>query len=289
MKAEERTLLNGILSTILKLDEEQLSKLYNADGDLTDLTVVKEADEKRVAKFNSEKTQQLNRGIKEGAEKIEKAIKEKYQVESDAIGIELVDSVVLKQVEEATKQGSKDISKHPKYIELEASIDKRLKDNNKEWEKKLAERETEFNKEKLFDKVKEKALVNLESRKPILPQDPQKAQVWKNTYLNELKAGNYQQSEDGTIIVLDKEGNAMKDPHGNPVTFDEFEKSISDKYFEYPVAEQRDSSGNKDTKDKNLNVGEPKTKAECLVKLKDPKITPADRKKYTELMDNLKT
>lgn len=288
MKAEEQTKFNETMVKVFKLTEEQLSKLYNADGDLTDLTVVIEADEKRVAKFNSEKTQQLNRGIKEGASKIEKEMKEKYGVESDAIGIELVDSIVLKQVEEATKQGSKDISKHPKYIELEASIAKQIKDKEKEWEKKLADRETEFNKEKLFDKVKEKALVNLEGRKPILPQDPQKAQVWKNTYLNELKAGNYQQSEDGTIIVLDKEGNAMKDPHGNPVTFDEFEKSISDKYFEYPVAEQRGSAGNQQQSGQQ-NVGEPKTKAECLVKLKDPKITPEDRKKYTELMDNLKT
>ena len=34
--------------------------------------------------------------------------------------------------------------------------------------------------------------------------------------------------------------------------------------------------------------GEPKTKDEGLAKLKDPKITPEDRKKYTELTDNLK-
>lgn len=283
MKAEEQTKLNETLVKVFKLTEEQLSTLYNTDGDLTDLKVVTEADEKRVAKFNSEKTQQLNRGIKEGASKIEKEMKEKYGVESDAIGIELVDSIVLKQVEEATKEGSKDISKNPKYIELQASIANQLKAKDKEWEKKLADRETEFKRDKLFDVVKDKALVNLEGRKPILPTDPQKAQVWKNTYLNELKTGNYQQSEDGTIIVLDKEGNAMKDSHGNPVTFDEFEKSISDKYFEYPVAQQRGSSGNQQQQQQQ-NVGEPKTREECIAKLKDPKITATDRKKYDDLM-----
>lgn len=287
MKAEEQTLLNGILSTIYKLDGEQLSKLYNSDGDLTDLSVVTDADTKRVTKFQSEKTAQLNRGIKEGAEKIEKSIKEKYG-ESDFIGVELVESIVVKQVADATKEGSKDISKHPKYVELEASVDKKLKDRDKEWEKKVSDRETEFNKEKLFEKIKDKSLVSLETRKPILPSDPRKAQVWKETYLNELKTGNYQESEDGTIIVLDKEGNVMKDSHGNTITFDEFEKGVSDKYFEYPVAEPRNGTGNKIPIIPVQN-GDPKTKAEALEKLKNPKITPEDRKKYSELMDNLKS
>jgi hypothetical protein len=288
MKAEEQTKLNETLVKVFKLTEEQVSTLYNADGDLIDLKVVTDADEKRVAKFNSEKTQQLNRGIKEGASKIEKEIKDKYNIESDLIGVELVDSIVLKQAEEVAKTGNKDITKHPDYIKLETSIDKKIKDKDKEWEGKLALKEAEFKKEKLFEKIKDKALVNLETRKPILPTDPKKAQVWKETYLNELRNGNYQEGED-SIIVLDKDGNSLKDSHGNTITFDEFEKSISDKYFEYPVSQQRSSTGNTTTTTTTTAGGEPKTKAECVEKLKDPKITPADRKKYTELMDNLKT
>jgi hypothetical protein len=284
MKADEQTKLNETLVKVYKLTPEQLSGLYNQDGDLTDLTCVIEADEKRMQKFTTEKTQQLNRGIKEGASKIEKEIKDKYG-ESDLIGVELVDSIVLKQVEEA-KVG-KDITKHPEYIKLESSVDKRLKDRDKEWEGKFALKESEFKREKLFEKIKDKALVNLETRKPILPNDPKKAQVWKETYLNELKAGNYQESDDGTPIVLDKEGNVMKDSHGNTVTFDEFEKSISDKYFEYPAAQQRSSTGNQSTTQQTGN-GEVKTKADALTRLKDPKITPEDRKKFTELMDTLK-
>ena len=288
MKAEEQTKLNETLSKVFKLDTEQLATLYNEAGDLTDLTVVVQADEKRIAKFNTEKTSQYNRGIKEGAGKIEKELKEKYEVESDLIGVELVDSIVLKQTEAVTKANPKDVTKHPDYVKLEASITKQLKDKDKEWQKKLDDREREFNKEKLFEKIKDKALVNLESRKPILPSDPKKAQVWKETYLNELRAGNYQEGEDGTPIVLDKEGNVLKDSHGNTVSFDEFEKSVSDKYFEYPKAEDRSSSANKSTTQQSVVAGEPKSEEECLTKLKDPKITPEDRKKYTDLMDNLK-
>jgi hypothetical protein len=287
MKAEEQTKLNETLSKVFKLDTEQLATLYNEAGDLTDLTVVTEADTKRVAKFNTEKTAQYNRGIKEGAGKIEKELKEKYEVESDRIGVELVDEIVLRQTEAVTKANPKDITKHPDYIRLETDVSKKLKERDREWEGKLALKEAEFKKEKLFEKIKDRALVNLEGRRPILPGDPKKAQVWKETYLNELKAGNYQEGEDGVPIVLDKEGNAMKDKHGNPVSFDEFEKGISDKYFEYPVAQARNGSGLAPVTGQQQNAGDPKTVDECLVKLKDPKITPEDRKKWTDLMDNL--
>lgn len=288
MTAEEQTKLNETLVKVFKLTEEQVATLYNEAGELTDLSCVVDADEKRVAKFNTEKTSQYNRGIKEGASKIEKEIKEKYAVDSDLIGVELVDSILLSQVEEAKVAGTKDITKHPDYIKLETSLDKKLKERDKEWEGKIQEKEREFNRAKLFEKIKDKALARLDERKPILPTDPRKAQVWKETYLNELKSGNYQEGEDGVPIVLDKEGNVLKDTHGNPVTFDEYEKAISDKYFEYPTAQQRNSAGNQTGTQHTQGAGEPKTKAEALEKLKDPKITPEDRKKYTELMDNLK-
>jgi len=289
MTAEEQTKLNETLSKVFKLDAEKLATLYNEAGDLTDLAAVIEADEKRIARFTTEKTGQYNRGIKEGASKIEKEIKDKYSVESDLIGLELMDSIVLKQTEEVSKAGAKDVSKHPDYIKLETTITKQLKDRDKEWEGKLALKESEFKREKLFEKIKDKALVNLESRKPILPTDPRKAQVWRETYLNELRAGNYQESDDGAPIVLDKEGNALKDPHGNPITFDEYEKSISDRYFEYPAAVSRSSSGNTQTvTNQGVGTGDVKTKSDALTKLKDPKITPEDRKKFTELYETLK-
>jgi hypothetical protein len=289
MTAEERTKLDETLVKVFKLTPEQLATLYNEAGDLIDLKAVTEADEKRVAKFTTEKTQQLNRGIKEGAEKIEKAIKEKYSVESELIGIELVDSIVVRQVEDATKAGSKDITKHADYIKLEASIDKKLKDRDKEWEGKLALKESEFKKEKLFEKVKDRALPSLDARKPILPNDPEKAQYWRTAYINELKSTNYQESDDGTPIVLDKDGNALKDSHGNPITFDEFIKMKQDRMFEFPVAEGRSSPGNKPPDGKpGQGTGGYKTKADCLTKLKDPKITAEERKTVTELMDNLK-
>jgi len=287
MKADEQTKLNETLSKVFKLDTEKLATLYNEAGDLTDLTVVIDADEKRIAKFNVDKTSQYNRGIKEGAGKIEKEVKDKYG-ESDLIGVDLVESIVLRQVEEATKAGTKDISKHPEYIRLQADIGKQLTARDKEWQGKLELKESEFKRAVTFDKVRSKALLFLDSSKAILPSDVNKAANWKATYINELGGYNYLENEDGTFTVLDKEGNALKDSHSNIRTFDEVVKESADKYFDYPVAGARSASGNQPTAGQYGVVGEPKTKADCLVKLKDPKITPEDRKKYSELMDVLK-
>ena len=102
MKAEEQKILNESLVKLFKLDQEQLATLYNEPGDLTDLSVVLDADTKRISKFNTDKTNQLNRGIKEGAEKLEKAVKDKYGIESDKVGVELVDELVLSKIEEAS-------------------------------------------------------------------------------------------------------------------------------------------------------------------------------------------
>ncbi len=288
MKAEEQTKLNETLSKVFKLDAEKLATLYNEAGDLEDLSVVIEADAQRVAKFNTDKQQQLNRGIKEGASKIEKELKDKYSFESELIGVELIDSLLVKQVEEATKGSVKDISKHPEYIKLQSSIDKVKKDVEKEWQEKLNTKEAEFKKAVIFDKVKSKALSFLESSKAILPEDVKKAENWKQTYVNALNSYQYLENEDGSIIPLDKEGKALQDKHGNSITFDEVVKTTADNYFDYPVADDRSGSGNKDTTKKVNTTGEPKTKAEALARLKDEKITPEDRKKYSLIYETAK-
>jgi hypothetical protein len=289
MKEEEKKILNDSLSKLFKLDSEKLASLYNEAGDLVDFSVVEDADSERVSKFSGDKDSQYRRGIKEGAEKIEKAIKEKYELESDAVGIDLVDQLVVKQVETVKSSSTKDITKHPDYIALQVSIEKEKKAIEKEWEKKLEAKDLEFAQIKLFEKVASKALSNLESRNPILPQDARKARAWKEVYLNELKTGKYQLGDSDSIIVLDAEGNIMKDSHGHPVTFDDFEKEIADKYFDYQVAQARTSTGNKQTTQAAPNGNgfvPPKDESEYIARLRDPKITPEQRIELTEFWTN---
>jgi hypothetical protein len=289
MTKDEQKILNESLSKLFKLDPETIASLYNEAGDLVDFSKILELDADRIKKFKADTDSQYKRGVKEGAQKIEKEVKEKYELESESVGVDLIDQLVVKKVEEAKAAGTKDITKHPEYIKLQVSIEKQLKDRDKEWEAKVVAKEAEFNKAKLFEKVRERALMNLESRKPILSPDPRKAQTWKETYLNDLRNANYMDNE-GEIVVLNAEGKPLQSPHGKNITFDEFEKEVADKYFDYPVGEQRSSSGNKppDSKGSSDGFNAPKTEDEYFTRLRDPKITPKERIQLTEYWTNKK-
>jgi len=286
MKPEEQKILNDSLSKLFKIDPETLASLYNDAGDLVDFSKIIELDAARIAKFKTESDSQYKRGVKETMTNFEKELREKYELESELQGVDLVDHLVVKRIEEA-KANTKDITKHPDYIKLQTSIDKQIRDRDKEWEGKIAEKEREYNKSRIFEKVRDKALVNLTSRNPILPSDPRKAQSWKDVYLNDLRQGSYM--EDGeNIIVLNADGTPLQSAHGKTITFDEFEKEISDKYFEYPVSEHRSSPGNKPDPKNNGQSGftMPKTKEEYYERLRDLKITPAERIQLTEFANS---
>lgn len=290
MKEEERKILNESLSKLFKIDSETLASLYNEAGDLTDFSKILELDAERIQKYKSDADSQYKRGIKEGASKIERELKEKYELESELVGVELVDHLLVTKTEEAKTSSTKDITKHPDYIKLQVSIDKQVKDRDKEWEKKFEAKEREYNKARVFEKVRDRALSNLESRKPILPEDPRKAQSWREVYLNDLRNSNYMEGEDGNLIVLDGEGKTLQSPHGKNITFDEFEKGIADKYFDYQKSEERSSSGNKD-KDKGgsgTDFVAPKNDDEYMARVKDPNITPTQRIQLTEWYLNKK-
>jgi hypothetical protein len=274
MKTEEQKLLHDSLSKLYKIEPETIASLYNEAGDLVDFSPILDLDAKRIQKLKSDSDSQYKRGIKEGASKIENAVKEKYEIESDLQGVELVDFLVVKKTEDV-KNSKTDVTKHPDYIKLQVDIEKKLRERDKEWETKLSAREAEINEAKLFEKVSKRALANLKGRNPILPNDPRKAQVWEEVYLSELRKGKYMEGNDDSIIVLNAEGNPLTNTYGKPVTFDEYEKDVADKYFDYPKAEERSSPGNKDTIKTFTNV--PKTQEEFQARLKDPNITPKER------------
>lgn len=282
MNASEQKVLNESLSKLFKLDPETLASLYNEAGELVDFSKILELDAARITKYKSDSDSQYKRGIKEAAEKLERELKEKYELDSDLKGVDLIDHLLVHKVDEAKASGTKDITKHPEFIKLQVSIDKQLKDRDKEWEGKLKTKEAEYNKSRLFEKVREKALLNLTSRNPILPNDPRKAQVWKDTYLNDLRQANYMEDETGELIVLAPNGEKLQTAHGKNITFDEFEKDVADKYFEYPVSQERSSAGNKEEKSNGTGFRAPKNEDEYMARLRDPKITPKERIELTE-------
>jgi len=288
MTDTEQKLLNDSLSKLFKTDPEILASLYNEAGELSNFSKILELDAERITKYKTESSDQYKRGIKEGASKIEKELREKYELDSELIGVDLIDHLVVTKVEEAKVAGTKDVTKHPDYIKLQISNDKQLKDRDKEWQLKLDNQAKEIETAKLFEKVSKRGLTNLKSRNPIMPTDPRKAQAWEEIYVEELRKYNYMEDGEGNPIVLNAEGKPMQSPHGKNITFDEFEKDIADKYFDYPVASGRSSSGNLPAGAVGSNgFIEPKNEDEYMARLREPKITPKERIELTEFW-NLK-
>jgi len=282
MTKEEQKILNDSLSKLFKIEPETIASLYNEAGDLVDFSKILDLDKERIQKYKTDNDSQFKRGIKEAMQKFEKELKEKYEIESELVGVDLVDHLVVQKTDEVKSASTKDITKHADYIKLQLSIDKQLKDRDKEWEAKLALKEKEFNKAKLFEKVRERALLNLKARKPILPNDPRKALAWEEVYLGELSKGSYMENGD-EIVVLNADGTPLQSPHGKPITFDEYEKDIADRYFDYPKADERSSAGNKEDKGTGGSNGfDPKmTEDEYMARLRNPKITPKERIELT--------
>ena len=258
----------------LKLSDEVLASLYNDAGELTSIEPALKADEVRIADHKKENTNQYNRGLKEAATKLEKSVKEKYGVDSDKIGIELVEEIVDKEKAGVSKASGEVDDKHPKIIELRSQHEKTIKEKEKEWAKKLDEQKVQFDRQKSLEKVKETAWLEIEAKNPILPEDAKKAATWKNTFLREIETGNYQINEDGTIVVLDKEGKVATDTHGHMITFTDYIVDVSDRYFEFPAAgTQRSSAG-------TPKPGQPKP---------SPAKTIKNQEDFVEQMKNAKT
>lgn len=116
---------------------------------------------------------------------------------------------------------------------------------------------------KIFDEIIRPRAMELLKRAK-LPDDQTRADTRKNVFLNELSKYNYQND-----LVYDSNGFEQTDPHGWNLTIDQFLKSEFDKYFEIS----------------DLPINE----AECIARLKDERITPAERKKISNHWDKLKT
>lgn len=266
MTKEEKDILEAFLSKTLNLGGEAISGLYNTEGELISLKIAEDADVNRVTKFKTEKQNEFNRGLEKGASKIEKAIKEKYNVSEDLIGVELLDHVIELQTAELNEKLSKkgkddDFEKSPKYLQLKKEHEAQLKAKDNDWTSKLTERENEWNRKEALTKVVKRAFTKLESDF-VLPENAERAAALKEVLQKELESGNYKFDEDEPIL-LDKEGKPLEDKHGKLVSFNEHIDSLATRFFDKKIANQRANAGNVN-QPKQQTVGAFKSQDEYL-------------------------
>ena len=263
---------------VLKLTPEDLASLYNEAGELTDFSLIERKDAERISKFSSDKTNQYNRGLKEGAMKLEKELKEKYEVESDLIGIELFDHVIETKIADVESAKPEEVLKHPEVIKALNEKDKLLKAKDKELIDKLKAKEDEINSTNLFKEVESAGLAEFDNLNPILPEDARKATALKAVLASDLKKYKYQKDADG-FIVLKEDGTPLQDAHGNNINFKDHVKEHAERYFDFKAAEDRSNAGNKPPvgPPPPKKVRAPKDKADYIKMSQDQTLTPQER------------
>jgi len=263
-----------------KLTPEDVAGLYNEAGELKDFSLLSQKDTERIAKFQTDSKNQYSRGLKEAAQKMEKEIKEKFEVDSELIGVELIDQIIETKVSEIKGSGSEDVLKHPEVIK---HINQLVKQHGKEkkaildeMEDKIKNKENEILEANTFKEVESAAIAEFESLNPILPDDPKKAKALKDILIGELKKYKHNKDKDG-FSVLKEDGTVLMDDHGYPVTLQSHIKNIAEKYFDFKKAEERSSPGNKPAGQSGSKVRTPKDNAEYVEMMKDQTLTPNER------------
>ena len=276
MTEAEQKKLNGFLSKTLKMDDEELASLYNEAGELTSLTAAEQADTARVTKLKEDQASQYKRGQKEVASKMEAQLKDKFGVDSDLTGVELVDFILTTELEKVKGKGDEDITAHPEYLKLKSESDRMLKAKDKEWQKKIDDLELKHTRESMFSKVKERAFAELDNLRPILPEDAKKAQKWKEKYIEDFRAYDFTE-QDGMIVVL-KDGKPLQDSHGYNKSFADLVKETAAEFFDFQTAESRSSAANQQTQS---NFAAPRNEDEFIQKMREAK-TPEEQAKVME-------
>lgn len=256
---DEKTLMLNVLTKYFnKTDEELEDIIYDKDGD--DITLKEgvadaliDMDAERIKKIKSEVSGEgtkkfeegFNKAKKETLTKFEKELKEKYGLETDLTGLDLIN---LFAEELGTKGGEiteDNIKTHPIYIKLE-------KEWNESAEQKVSGIKTEFDEFKA-NVEKNKKLVSVKSAarsaflklNPVLSDDPARAENQTQEFLNKLAEHDYIIDGD-TILIKDGDGR-LEDGHGNPTSFETFVKSKAEALYDFKVQDQRDSPGNQNS------------------------------------------
>jgi hypothetical protein len=285
MTDKEQKILNDSLSKLFKIDLETLASLYNEAGELVNFSKILELDAERIKKYKTESDSQFKRGVKETMVEFEEELKEKYELDSELKlkGVDLIDHLVVKKIEEVKSAGTKDISKHPEMTKARLEWEKEQKKRDEEWQKKIDAKDIEFAQVKLKENVKSRGLAYLDEFKPVLNPDPAKANQWRGVYINELLSYKYQSQDGEDPVALGDDGQPLKDSHGYVRKLKDLSKEVADKYFDYIKAEERNSPG---LKEQHGTGGDgfrpPKDEVELMTRLQDSKITPKERIQLTE-------
>ena len=253
-----KTIITGLLSKAYNYDNGKIAELFkDGETELSEeqqteiLNKILEIDAQRVEniKKSVDKKDAFQDGFKKAKSEVltdfEKGLKEKFGIESDKTGLELIEEVVSKKSEGG--QGgdvTEDAIKRSKvFQDMESNLKKQVTTVKTEYETKINEIQDGYKAEQTFSNVSQKALQIFNGLNPILPQNKTVADNQVKFFVNSLKDFKFD-VQDERIVVMDKDGKVIEDGHGNSRSFEDIVKETASGLFEFKANNGGSGSGN---------------------------------------------
>ena len=253
-----KTIITGLLSKAYNFDNGKIAELFkDGETELSEeqqteiLKKILEIDAQRVEniKKSVDKKDAFQDGFKKAKSEVltdfEKGLKEKFGIESDKTGLELVEEVVSKKSEGGQSGDiTEDAIKRSKvFQDMESNLKKQITTVKTEYETKINEIQDGYKAEQTFSNVSQKALQIFNGLNPILPQNKTVADNQVKFFVNTLKDFKFD-VQDERIVVMDKDGKVLEDGHGNSRSFEDIVKETASGLFEFKANNGGSGSGN---------------------------------------------
>ena len=223
----EETLKEGALDVVLGLYEGKIQGIKDES----------KSKQKEIADNFHKK------GLKEASEKFETELKEKYALESDVQGIELVELLVNKYKTEDSKLTPDKVKLHETYIEREKQLKKEAAELVKAKDVEIEELKSGFIKNQAWSKVEKSIRSILMEKKPVLPKNQRAADNIVNMFLDSFSDYDWQIDDGGEHLAM-KDGSRVEDKMGNALQFRSLIESRIPDFFDLHVQDPKGGAGN---------------------------------------------
>ena len=172
-------------------------------------------------------------------QKLEKEIKEKYGIETDKFGVDLVDEIIG-QVSKKTD----DIKTHPDYIKLERTLQNEYIPKT-EYEKVKQEYDEfgrKVQRDKTLGRVTDDARNIFKGLNPMLSKDPKRAANQEADFLSKFHSFDYELQDDGNHVII-KDGKRLENQNMNAISFPELVKTMASELFDFADQDEKGAPG----------------------------------------------
>ena len=285
-----KTIITGLLSKAYNQDTGKIAELLKNGVELSEeeqqevLNQILEIDSARVENIKkgiSTKEfieQGYNKAKGEVLSKFEQTLKEKFGIESNKTGSELIEDIVSAKAEKGgSGELTEDNIKRSKvYQDLQAKLNTDVETTKSTLQKQIDDLQNGYKKEKTFSEIETKALSIFTGLNPILPQTKAVADNQIKNFVNSLKGFTFD-IQDDRVVVMDKDGKVVEDNHGNSRSFEDIVKETASSQFEFKANNGGSGAGNGNGSGSGFSGTKPKTFEDLEKITNDPNIKNEDK------------